>query len=96
MITKEKERKSIDQSKKDFDKLRSQHSFSADDQEHLALDLTDLIGWYRINADIELKTLIERMILFGESKQWSMVGIKIAFEHAKVAQPRTPGTSQGR
>ncbi len=80
---------SITRAQRDFEAFRKKLTFTADDQEQLIWDATDLLGWYAARPGAELEGLIGRMIDFGEKKQWSMGATQLQFTKLKAKRRAT-------
>ena len=69
--------------KKEFSQMKVKKTFTVQDEGRLQAELTGLLGWYNLDPDKKMKSLIEEMLIFGEKKGWSMAGPIIAFERLK-------------
>ncbi len=76
------EQKSIERSRRDFEVFRKKADFTIDDEWKLLADITDLLGWYRIDKKSQILSLAEKMIAFGEAKNWSMAGPRTLLNQA--------------
>ena len=77
------EKEWVDKIQQDFYNFKKKKVFTAEDEGRLLADLTGLLGWFNLDPNKQLKTLIEEILIFAEKKQWSIAGPKIAFEHMK-------------
>ena len=79
----ELEREMIDKIKKDFQKIKKKNTLTPKDEALLLGDITNLLGFFRVDPDRTVGRFIEEMISHGEDKGEVMAGARISFEQMK-------------
>lgn len=75
------ERDIFEHVKQAFQRVMTSSKLSSADQSELVSHTTELLGFFTINNDPELRALIEKMMDFAESKNLSMLSQRMAFEY---------------
>ena len=66
--------------KTDFLRLKKKKRLIVQDEDKLIINITALLGLYRLGYDEELRRLISEMISFGEKNLWAMQGSRYLFD----------------